>query len=110
LPERGKGFVKPDLYANEWHALPCDSPIITYSLLCLGYTNSQLKKAVEKLKDKSDTKQGWFCHFFFVESQFKKLEAECPMAGVTALEVFSRIPDLKESIYARNAFEPLKFQ
>jgi hypothetical protein len=108
-PKRGEKFIKPDPYADVWHVSPCNSPIITYSLLCLGLNNSQVKKAVEKLKEKWDTKQGWFCHFFFVESQFKKLQAGCPMAGLMALEVFSQIPELKESKYARNAYEPLKF-
>ena len=106
---KGEKFTKPDPYADEWHASPCNSPIITYSLLRLGLDNLQIKKAVEKLKEKWDRKQGWFCHFFFVESQFKKLQVGCPMAGLMALEVFSQIPDLKESVHARNAYEPLKF-
>lgn len=108
-PKRGEKFVKPDPYADVWHVLPCNSPIITYSLLCLGLNNSQVKKAVGKLKEKWDTKQGWFCHLFFVSSQFKKLQVGCPMAGLMALEVFSQVPGLKESKYAENAYEPLKF-
>lgn len=109
LPETAKGFARPDPDDASWHALPCDSPIITYSLLLLGMDNPLVEKSVEKLKEKWETPQGWFCHFFFVESQHKKLNAGCPMAGLMALEVFSQIPELKESIYARNAFEPLKF-
>ena len=109
LPETGKGFSKADPDAAEWHALPCDSPIITYSLLLAGMDDDKVKKAVMNLKDRWNTPQGWFCHFFFVDSQFKKLKAGCPMAGLMALEVFSQLPDLKESVYARNAFEPLKF-
>ena len=31
------------------------------------------------------------------------------MAGLMALEVFSQIPELKESEYAKNAFEPIQF-
>jgi hypothetical protein len=109
LPEKGKGFSKPDLTVDEWHALPCDSPIITYSLLLLGLNNSVVKKSIERLRDKWETEQGWFCHFFFVESQFRKLQVGCQMAGLMALEVFSQIPDLKESKYAQNAFAPLRF-
>jgi len=109
LPEKGKGFVKPDNNVNEWHSLPCDSPIIIYSLLCSEYKSKQLLKAIDKLKDKWSTPAGWFCHFFFVEGQFKKFQIGCPMAGLMALEVFSLIPELKESQYAKNAYEPLKF-
>jgi hypothetical protein len=109
LPEKAKGFVRPEHDAVGWHALPCDSPVITYSLLLLGVNDPVVEKSVEKLKEKWETPQGWFCHFFFVESQYKKLNAGCPMAGLMALEVFSQIPELKESAYARNAFEPLKF-
>jgi|GEM_PF-1395970 len=108
-PKKGEKFIKPDLDTNEWHASPCNSPMITYALLKLGYKNAEVKKAVETLKDKWTTKQGWFCHFFFVDSMFKKLQIGCPMAGLVALEVFSLIPELKESLYAKNAYEPLKF-
>ncbi|MFC1921094.1 hypothetical protein ACFLYQ_05155 [Chloroflexota bacterium] len=109
LPESGKGFAKYDPDANEWHALPCDSPIILYSLTLSGLDSPVVRQAVDRLKDEWHTGQGWFCHFFFVEGQYKKLQAGCPMAGLMALEVFSQIPDLKESIYAQNAFEPIKF-
>ena len=36
LPEKGKGYQKPDPDTDEWHALPCDSPLITYCVLRLG--------------------------------------------------------------------------
>ena len=32
LPEKSKGFAKPNPDLDEWHALPCDSPILTNSL------------------------------------------------------------------------------
>ncbi|HEC31196.1 MAG TPA: hypothetical protein ENI41_01750 [Deltaproteobacteria bacterium] len=100
---------KPDPYADEWHIAPCNSPIILYSLLCLDPDNSQVKEAVEELKNRWNTNQGWFCHYFFVESMFKKLQVGCQMAGLMALEVFSKVPELKESINAQNAYYPLKF-
>ncbi len=100
---------KPDPYADVWHIAPCNSPVILYSLLCLNPNNSQVKKAVEELKNKWGTKQGWFCQYFFVKGLFKKLQVGCQMAGLMALEVFSKVPELKESIYAQNAYHPLKF-
>ena len=75
----------------------------------LSMDNPAVGKSVEALTTRWETPQGWFCHFPFVEGQFKKLQAGCPIAGLMALEVFSQIPDLKESVYAKNAFEPLKF-
>jgi len=109
LPEKGKGFEKPNANADEWHALPCDSPLITYILISLGVDNRQIKNTIEQFKDHWETEPGWFCHFFFVENQFKKLQIGCPIAGLMALEVFSQVPELKESQYAKNAFAPLKF-
>lgn len=104
-----KEYVASDPYADIWHISPCNSPVITYSLAKLGYINEEVIHAVHSLCEKWDTPQGWFCHFFFVEGQYKKLQAGCPMAGIMALDVFSLIPELKESIYARNAFEPILF-
>ena len=109
LPELGKNNQAPEPHAGEWHILPCDSPIITYSLLLMGEDSPTVKQSAEALAVKWDTPQGWFCHFPFVEGQYKKLQAGCPMAGLMALEVFSQVPDLKESRYARNAFESLRF-
>ena len=112
LPKRtkkGEEPIKYDPHTDEWHASPCNSPIITYSLLRLGLSSPQVERAVAALKEEWNTTQGWFCHFHFVESQFRKLAIGCPMAGLMALEVFSQIPDLKESVYSRNAYEPLKF-
>jgi hypothetical protein len=109
LPQKGEGFSKPDPQADEWHAMPCDSPLITYSLLLLGHKDEQVQKSIESLNKFWETKQGWFCHFFFVDGQFKKHKIGCPMAGLMALQVFSQVPELKESVYAKNAYEPIKF-
>ena len=108
-PKKGERYEKPDLSADVWHCAPCNSPIITIALLDLGVKSDQLSRSVETLKERWSSKEGWFCHLFFVESQYKKLGVGCPVAGLQALEVFSRIPELKESQFARNAFDPLKF-
>ena len=111
-PERakkGEKYQKPDSKADVWHISPCTSPIITYSLLSSGFESPDVKQSVSALKDLWPTEKGWFCHYFFVNSQFKKLNAGCPMAGLMTLEVFSQIPHLKESEYAQNAFSPLEF-
>ena len=108
-PKKGEKYVEPDLYADHWHVSPCNSPTITVCMLGIKYKNAQVNRAVEELKKRWDTKEGWFCHFFFVESQFKKLKIGCPMAALIALDVFSCIEELKESLYAKNAFEVLKF-
>ncbi|MEW6042145.1 MAG: hypothetical protein AB1633_11555, partial [Elusimicrobiota bacterium] len=73
---RGSEPIKPQKdklnpHADTWHISPCNAPIITYSLLCLAPNDSQVKKAVEELKKKWTNKQGWFCHYFFVEGLFK---------------------------------------
>ncbi len=108
-PQKGEKFVKPDLTADIWHISPCNSPVITSSLIELGVKNEQVDKAICELKNKWNDNKSWFCHFFFVESQFKKLQIGCPIAGLMALDVFSKIPELKESEYSKNAFEPIKF-
>jgi hypothetical protein len=94
---------------EEWHALPCDSTILTYTLLKLGINNDLTAKNIEHIKEKWTTNKGWFCHLSFVNGQFKKQQIGCPMAGLMALEVFSLIPELKESVYSHNAYEPLRF-
>ena len=108
-PKKGEKFEKPDLTADVWHVSPCNSPAITSSLIELGVKNEQIDKAIDELKNRWIDKKGWFCHFFFVKSQFKKLQIGCPIAGLMALDVFSKIPELKESKYSKNAFEPIKF-
>lgn len=109
LPDKGEGFGKADPNAQEWHALPCDSPLITYSLLLSGFKSESILKNIEILKKNWENPPGWFCHFFFVAGIFKKLKVGCPMAGLMALQVFSLIPELKESEYSKNAFEPIKY-
>lgn len=109
MRKQGIEYSPSDSYADIWHVAPCNSPMITYSLLNLGYLGDEVMNAVDMLKERWVTQQGWFCHFFFVDGQYKKLQAGCPMAGIMALEVFSLIQELKESEYAKNAFEPLLF-
>lgn len=112
VPERtkkGERFEKPDLTADVWHISPCNSPLITTALLELGVKNNLIDNSIEELKNRWASKEGWFCHFFFVDSQFKKLQIGCPIAGLQALEIFSKVPELKESDYSRFAFEPIKF-
>lgn len=108
-PKKGQKIEKPDLEADVWHISPCNSPVITYSLYGLGYRTGVVKKSIEKLKELWNSEIGWFCHFFFVEGQHKKVNAGCPIAGMMALDVFSLIPELKESIYSKNAFTPILF-
>jgi len=108
-PKKGEKYVKPDLSADVWHISPCNSPIITSALLELGVRNEMVLNSVEAIRQRWTDKQGWFCHFFFVESQFKKLQIGCPIAGLQALDIFSRIPELKESEHSKFAFEPIKF-
>jgi hypothetical protein len=83
LPKRakkGETFSKPDPYTDEWRASPCNSPIITYTLLALGVCTPQVERAVDQLRAKWQTPQGWFCHFFFVDGMYKKLQAGCPIS------------------------------
>lgn len=108
-PKKGEKYKEPDPGTDEWHASPCNSTIITSILLQLKFHNQKVQKTIARLKEYWSNKEGWFCHFFFVDSLFKKLHIGCPMAGLQALEVFSRIPELKESVYAKNAFEPIRF-
>lgn len=108
-PKKGEKYEKPDLSADIWHVSPCNSPIITYSLVALGFRNKEIEKSIETMKRHWENEIGWFCNFFFVDGQFKKVKAGCPMAGIMALDVFSLFPDLKESHYSKNAFVPIKF-
>ncbi len=108
-PKRGEKFQKPDPTANVWHVAPCNSPVITSALIGLKYSSKQLDMAIDELNKRWLIEDSWFCNFFFVESQYKKLHVGCPMAGIVALEVFSQVPELKESVAAKNAFMPLNF-
>jgi hypothetical protein len=108
-PKKGEKFEKPDPTEDVWHVSPCNSPLITTAFLELGVVNDLVFQSIEELKGRWTSKEGWFCHFFFFESQFKKLQIGCPVAGLQVLEIFSKVPELKESEYSRNAFEPIKF-
>lgn len=108
-PKKGEKFIKPDLTADVWHISPCNSPLITTALLELGVKNELVDNSINELKKRWTDKEGWFCHFFFVDSQFKKLQIGCPVAGLQALEIFSKVPELKESEHAKYAFAPIKF-
>jgi hypothetical protein len=108
-PKKGEKFVKPDPTADIWHISPCNSPMITYALLALGFRTDEVMNSVDRLKDLWQDEIGWFCHFFFVESQFRKEKAGCPIAGIMALEVFSQFDDLRESQCSKNAFKPIQF-
>lgn len=103
LPQR-KGDTPPG-----WYALPCDSPVILYSLLLMGDRSETTMKAVEALARKWEAPEGWFCDFFFVQSQYKKLKAPCPMAGLMALQVFSLLDEYRTSAAADNAFNALVY-
>lgn len=94
---------------EEWFALPCDSPLLTYILIALGDKSEEVNIAVENLKKYWLTSEGWFCNLFFVSSQFKKLRIGCPIAGLMSLEVFSMYPELHSFGIVKNAFEPLDF-
>lgn len=112
IPERPKKGEKPvphDPTADVWHASPCNTPIITYALLKLGYQGDDVNQSVDQLIQRWQQPTGWFCHFFFVNSQFKKLQTGCPMAGLMALDVFSQLPDMLDSDATHNAFNTLKY-
>lgn len=95
--------------SGEWNALPCDSPVLTTTLYKLGDRSREISRAIELLSEKWSSNIGWFCHLFFVESQYKKLEVGCPMAGLQMLELFSMIPDQINETKIKNAFEPIKY-
>lgn len=108
-PKKGEKFEKPDPAADIWHISPCNAPVITAALLQLGDKSPEVKKSVEALQNRWISDQGWFCDYFFVKSQFNKLQIGCPIAGLMALEVFSLVPELRDSDYIKHAFAPLKF-
>jgi hypothetical protein len=108
-PKKGEEYVKPDPKADIWHISPCNSPMITYALLALGFRTPKVMASVERLKALWQDETGWFCHFFFVESQFRREGTGCPIAGIMALEVFSQIDELRDSQYSKNAFVPIQF-
>lgn len=95
--------------ADEWHALPCDNPQIVCSLKRMGDTDELLTHQLEHLAEMWSEPSGWFCHFPFVEGQFKREQKACPMAGLYALEAFAEDDTLRESEPARNAFQSIVY-
>ena len=110
-PKKGEKFEKPDPKADVWHISPCNSPLITYALLSLGFRTDLLQESADRLKSLWNKETGWFCHFFFVDSQFKKEQAGCPMAGMMALDVFSLLSDRDnmKNLSVHNAYAAVKF-
>ena len=108
LPEKGSRQQIDDRF-DEWHALPCDSPLISTTLYRLGNRSQALMDSIESMKAKWNTETGWFCHLFFVESQHKKHGIGCMMAGLQALELFSLFPDSENDVFIGNAFAPLEY-
>ena len=53
LPE--KEFKKPDKSSDNWVALPCDSPLLTYTILKLGLESKDLNKSANEIKNKWDS-------------------------------------------------------
>ncbi len=94
--------------SEEWLAFPCDSTLLTYTLLALKVDDEELSYTIDRLKKHWIVTDGWFCNLFFVNSQYKKLRIGCPMAGLMTLEVFSELTNFQQSEIVRNAFEPLK--
>lgn len=92
----------------EWNALPCDTPVILYSLKRMGINNERIVNQINLLKEYWGTSKGWFCYLPFVNGQFKKEQIGCPMAGVVALEVFSLDDGMKETTYVENAFRTIR--
>lgn len=107
LPDKGNRRADPQ--ADEWYALPCDSPEITSTLLQLGYDSPAVRESSKEIIRLWEQDEDWFCHFFFVESQHKKHRTGCPMAGLMALDLFSRLPEKPDPAIIRKAFEPMVY-
>lgn len=107
LPERGSEVILDDSF-DQWHALPCDAPVILTTLYRLGDRSESLMKAISAMQKAWLEPSGWFCHLFFVDSQFKKHGAGCMMAGLMALELFSLLPDV-DSKSIEHAFSTLVY-
>jgi hypothetical protein len=109
LPVKGEPMGKADPDAREWHAMPCDSPLITYALLLAGEQNHRVIHSVNEIEQKWTYPKGWFCHFFFVEGQFRRHNMGCPMAGLMALQVFSMFPEMHNNDCVKNAVAPIRY-
>ncbi|MFP4114302.1 MAG: hypothetical protein ACLFUA_08015 [Spirochaetales bacterium] len=107
LPDRENRTPDPD--ADEWHALPCDSPEIASALLQLGHRGRALERSVAEVSRRWSEADDWFCHFFFVESQYRRHQVGCPMAALMALDLIDRAPGDSDAAVVRTAFEPLEF-
>jgi hypothetical protein len=94
---------------GEWNALPCDNPVILYTLLKLGLKHASIDRQVDLLKQRWSDRSGWFCHLSFVESQFKREGSGCPMAALQALEVFRLTDGDVVNGYIENAFHALRY-
>ncbi len=109
LPSKENMNIKIDENFDEWHALPCDSTVISATLYQLGDRSKETLYNIGVLKEKWVEETGWFCNLFFVNSQFKKHKIPCPMAGLQALELFSQLNLEESNKIISNAFAPLEF-
>jgi hypothetical protein len=91
LPARGKQPVTEDF--DEWHSLPCDAPQISATLWSQGDRSSELQESINKILHRWSQDGGWFCHLFFVNSQFKKHGSGCMMSAIQTLEILAQQPD-----------------
>jgi hypothetical protein len=91
LPARGQQPVTEDL--DEWHSLPCDAPQISATLWSLGDRSPELQESITRILHRWSQDGGWFCHLFFVESQFKKHSAGCMISAIQTLEILSQQTD-----------------
>jgi len=86
-----KGYPKIDDTIDEWHAMPCDSPVLLSTLLRSGVRDDRLKVALGRLQEKwlDLADGGWFCHAGFMEGIHRKLGVPCPVSGLMALDAFA---------------------
>lgn len=98
-----------DLEFESWNALPCDSPLITYTLLALGDTSDKTLKSAEFFTKSWEKEDGWFCDLFFVKGQHKKYGVGCPMSGLFSMEIFDELNQDMLKEHVQHAYYPLKF-
>lgn len=91
LPEKGAN-LKPDESFDEWHALPCDATVLAATLYRLGCREPVLMGAISDILERWREPGGWFCHLFFVDSQYRKHGTPCMMAALQTLELLSELP------------------
>lgn len=107
IPEKGAPKDSPE--QQQWNALPCDAPLLSFILFQMGDASAELNQSEALIRDSWRTPAGWFCDLPFVKGQRKKLGAACPMAGLMALELFSSKAEWKEGKLAEHAFEALNY-